>query len=87
MLTYTTSGSGGVEVRVRSDVNADMSTATDWASCSAISSGTDLSATNCVTDTNQYLQYQVTLTPSGASSPVFEDISIAFSAWSGWSNY
>jgi hypothetical protein len=80
VLTYTSSGSGGVEVKVRSDVNADMSTATDWASCSAVSSGTDLSATDCVTDTDQYLQYQVTLTPSGASSPVFEEISISFTA-------
>lgn len=80
VLTYVSSGSGGVEVRVRSDVNADMSTATDWASCSAVSSGTDLSSTDCVTDTHQYLQYQVTLTPSGASSPVFEDISISFTA-------
>jgi hypothetical protein len=80
VLTYASSGSGGVEVKVRSDVNADMSTATDWASCSAVSSGTDLSATDCVTDTDQYLQYQVTLTPSGASSPVFEEISISFTA-------
>jgi len=78
VLSYTTSGSGTVTVKVRSDTNADMSTATAWGSCGGVSSGTDLSATDCVTDTDQYLQYQVTLQPSGGSTPVFEDISIAF---------
>jgi hypothetical protein len=80
VLTYTTSGSGTVTVKVRSDSNADMSTAPAWGSCGGISSGTDLSGTACVTDTDQYLQYQITLQPSGGSTPVFESISMAFTA-------
>ena len=79
-LSYTTSGSGTVTVKVRSDSSSDMSGATAWGSCSGISSGNDISSNSCVTDTDQYLEYQVTLAPSGGSTPVFEDISIAFSA-------
>jgi len=79
-LTYSTSGTGAVSVKVRTDSSSDMSGATAWGSCTAISSGADMSSNSCVTDTDQYLQYQVTLTPSGASTPVFEDISIAFGA-------
>lgn len=79
-LSFTSSGTGTVGVKVRSDSNSDMSGATAWGSCGSISSGTDLSSTDCVTDTDQYLQYQVSLEPSGGSTPVFEDISIAFSA-------
>ena len=51
--------------------------ATDWASCSAKTSGADLSG-GCVTDAQRYVQYQVTLESSGASTPTFSDISIAF---------
>lgn len=79
-LTYSTSGSGTVTVKVRSDDSDDMSGATDWSSCSSISSDTDLTSTDCVDDTDQYIQYQVSLAPSGASSPVFQDISIAFTS-------
>ena len=77
-LTYTTSGSGTVTVKVRTSASATMEGATDWDSCSAKTSGTDLTG-GCVTDTERYVQYQVTLEPSGAESPVFEDIIIAFS--------
>jgi len=79
-LTFTSSGTGTVTVKVRTDSSLDMSGATGWAECSGVSSATDLSSTGCVTDTDQYVQYQVTLEPTGASSPIFESISIAFSA-------
>lgn len=77
-ITYTTSGTGSVTVKARSDSNADMSGATAWASCDAVSSGSDLTDATCVDDMERYVQYQVTLTAEGASTPVFEDISIAF---------
>lgn len=79
-LTFTTSGLGTVTVKVRTDSNSDMSGATAWASCSGISSGTDLSSTSCVTDTDRYLQYQVTLAPSGVNTPIVQDITITHSA-------
>ena len=82
-LTYTSSGSGTVDVKARSSANSNMSDAPAFSSCSAIPSGTDLSGTNCVDDTERYIQYQVTLTPSGSNTPVFQDISISFKASDG----
>ncbi len=78
LLSYTNSGTGTVAVKVRTDNASNMSGATAWGTCTAITSGTDISANNCVDDGDRYIQYQVTLQPSGASTPVFEDISIAF---------
>lgn len=79
-LTYSISGGGISTIKVRTDTNSDMSGATDWASCNGISSGTDLTTTNCVDDIDQYLEYQVILQPSTGSSSVFEDISVSFEA-------
>lgn len=79
-LTYSVSGSGTTTVKVRTDSSSDMSGATAWESCTGISSGTDLTSTSCVSDMDQYIEYQVTLEPDGGSTPVFEDISIEFSA-------
>ncbi|MCA9382599.1 DUF2341 domain-containing protein, partial [Candidatus Dojkabacteria bacterium] len=79
-LVYATTGSGSASVKVRSDSNSDMSTATNWASCSSITSGTDISSNNCVNDEQRYIQYQVTLQPSGASNISFTSISIDYSA-------
>lgn len=78
LLNYTSSGTGTVTVKVRTDNSSDMSGATGWGTCGAVTSGADTSANNCVDDGDRYIQYQVTLQPSGASTPVFEDISIAF---------
>jgi hypothetical protein len=78
-LTYTNSGSGTVTVKVRTSDSATMEGATDWASCVAKSSGADLTG-GCVTDSQRYVQYQVTLESSGTNSPTFSDISIAFTA-------
>ncbi|HRO65643.1 MAG TPA: DUF2341 domain-containing protein, partial [Candidatus Dojkabacteria bacterium] len=78
LLNYISSGTGNVTVKVRTDNSNDMGGATAWGICNAITSGTDISANNCVDDGDRYIQYQVTLEPSGASTPVFEEISIAF---------
>jgi hypothetical protein len=76
-LTYTASASG-VTVKVRTSDSETMYLATDWTSCTAKTSGVDLTG-GCVTDAQRYVQYQVTLVPSGANTPTFSDISIAFS--------
>ncbi len=78
-LSYTTAGLGTTTVKVRTSNSATMVGATDWASCAAKSSGADLTG-GCVTDSRRYVQYQVTLEPSGATSPTFSSISIAFTA-------
>ncbi|MCA9309125.1 hypothetical protein KC973_01995, partial [Candidatus Saccharibacteria bacterium] len=79
-LTYSASG-GGVEVKVRTSDSATMSGAPDFSTCPALSSGTDLTGQTCITNNEQYVQYQVTLTAVGGLSPVFEDITIEYAAW------
>lgn len=80
VLDYTTSGTGTTNIKVRTDNNSDMSGATAFGSCTAIADEADMSSNGCVTDGHQYIQYQVTLEPSGGSTPVLEDISLAFAA-------
>lgn len=81
-LTYTTSGGGTVEVKVRSDSSSDMSAAADFSTCPALASGTDLTGQTCMNNNDQYVQYQVTLTyVNGEEPPVLEDINIEYSAW------
>ncbi len=79
-ITYNKGGSGTVTVKVRSDSNSDMSGAPSWSSCDPISSGTILANNNCVSDEDQYLQYQVTLQPSGVSTPTLSSISFSYTA-------
>lgn len=79
-LTYTASG-GGVEVKVRTSDSPTMSGAPDFSTCPTLSSGTDLTGQTCITNNEQYVQYQVTLTAVGGLSPVFEDITIEYAAW------
>lgn len=81
-LTYSTSTptDTSVSVKVRTSDNSDMSGATDFSSCTAISSGNDMSANSCVTDSDRYVQYYVELsTTDQTATPVFQDISIPFS--------
>lgn len=78
LLSYINSGTGTITVKVRTDNLNDMSGATAWGTCDGITSGTDISANNCINDGDRYLQYQVTLEPRGSSTPIFEEISIAF---------
>ncbi len=80
-LTYSGSGST-IGVKVRSSNSSTMSGADDWSSCSSVSSGTDLSSTDCATDGERYIQYQVILsTADQTTTPTFQDISIAFSSY------
>ncbi|PIP28556.1 MAG: hypothetical protein COX29_00520, partial [Candidatus Moranbacteria bacterium CG23_combo_of_CG06-09_8_20_14_all_35_22] len=66
-------------VKVRTDSNADMSTATAWATCNSVSNNTDISGNNCVTDGQRYFQYQVTLgTNDIALTPVLYDLAVNF---------
>ncbi|MCD4694460.1 hypothetical protein K8R62_03840, partial [bacterium] len=65
-----------IVVKVRTDSSSDMSGATAWDSCSAVTNNTDISSNDCVSDNDRYLQYQVTLgTDNLANTPTFYDIS------------
>ncbi|MDA3815642.1 MAG: hypothetical protein PF549_04750, partial [Patescibacteria group bacterium] len=46
-------------VKARTDSVSDMSGAPDWSTCDLVSDGEDISANNCVTDGDQYLEYQI----------------------------
>lgn len=79
-LTYTTDGVATTAVKARTSNSSAMTGATDFGSCNAITSGADISTNNCVTDGQRYVQYQFSLTSVSTNTPVFQDISIAFTA-------
>lgn len=77
--TATTPSNTTVSVKARSSNSSSMSGATDFSSCTAISSGAALSTGGCVTNSDRYIQYQITLTNSDAvSTPTFQDVSITY---------
>lgn len=80
LVSFVSSGSGAVVVKARSANNIDMSSAPSWASCSGLTDGSILANNSCVSNQDQYLEYQVTLSPDGASTPVFESINFNYSA-------
>lgn len=77
-LSFTTSDSSLTNVKFRSGSNSDLSDATDFSSCSALTSGSSLLDSNCVSETDAYLQYQITLTSDGESTPTFSDITFSY---------
>src|SRR3989344_2804734 len=83
-LTYTatTPANTTVTVKARTSNDSGMSGATAFSSCNAITSATDISSNNCVTDTHRYIQYQLTLANSSTEvTPTFSDISTTFAAY------
>jgi hypothetical protein len=80
-LTYTTSLSESIDVKVRTSNSETMSGVLDWGSCDEVTSGDDISANNCVRDEDRYIQYRIEIDMTGQSqSPVFDDITITFAA-------
>ena len=64
-------------VKVRTDSASDMSGATAWASCDLVSNNTDISSNDCVTDGEQYFEYQITFGTNDLSKfPTLYDINI-----------
>lgn len=81
ILTYSSSGST-VAVKARTSNSSSMTGATAFSSCTAITSGSDISSNGCVTDSHRYIQYQLSLSTSDTlATPTFNDVSIAFSAY------
>lgn len=76
----TTPSNTSVSVKVRTSDDASMTDATAFSSCSAITSGADISGNSCVTDSHRYIQYEVSLSNTDSmSTPTFQDISIVYS--------
>ena len=79
--TATIPANSNLKVKVRTGNMSDLSDATDFASCDPVVSGYDISSNSCVNDLDRYVQYQVTMSITSASgtTPILEDIAIAFS--------
>lgn len=83
-LTYnaTTPSNTSVSVKARTSNSSSMTGATAFSSCDAITSASDISSNNCVTDSHRHIQYQLSLANTDSiSTPTFQDVSIAFSAY------
>ncbi|MFH1720671.1 MAG: DUF2341 domain-containing protein [Patescibacteria group bacterium] len=83
-LTYTatTPSNTSVSVKARTSNSSAMSGATAFSSCTAVTSGSDISSNSCVTDSHRYIQYQIiAANTDSVSTPTFQDVSIAFSAY------
>ncbi|MCA9391722.1 fibronectin type III domain-containing protein [candidate division WWE3 bacterium] len=66
-------------VKVRSSDSSTMSGAPLWASCSNITNGADITSSGCVTDNDQYVQYEVSMTTGDHFvSPELEDITVEY---------
>ena len=76
VISWTQSGGGTVAVKVRTSNSSTLAGAASFDSCNAVTNGTDISVNNCVTDGDQYVQYQITL--GAGSTPVIEEISIGY---------
>jgi hypothetical protein len=72
----TTPSGTSVSVKVRSSNASDMTGAPAFASCTAIASGALASTGGCVTNNHRYVQYEVTLSGDGSTTPTFSDITI-----------
>lgn len=80
-ISYTTTLSPNVTVKVRTSNSASMSGATAFSSCPAITSGADISGNSCVSDGHRYIQYQVSMTPNSGDTPVFSNFTLNYAAY------
>ncbi len=80
-LTYaaTTPANTSITVKVRTGNQSDLSDATAFTSCTAISSGSTVGGTTCATNNQRYVQYQLSLANTDSvSTPTFTSFSLAF---------
>jgi|GEM_PF-2545540 len=79
-LSWSVTPNGMSEtVRVRTDVNPDMSTAPPWASCPPVSNGQDISSLPSVSDAQEYVQYRVEMSSSlNSRSPFIHWIDLEY---------
>ena len=82
-LEFAATGTASIKVRTSNASDPTMSEAKDFsdASCVAIAStGTDIPNNECSTDTDRYIQYEITLsTVDTSQTPVVQSISVNYS--------
>lgn len=84
VIDWIDSGVQTVSMKVRTSNSADMSGATDWASCSTVTKNQDISALSSVTNGHRYIQYQATLsTANTLITPTLNDVKITYSYTNG----
>ncbi|MDD5738989.1 MAG: fibronectin type III domain-containing protein [Candidatus Pacebacteria bacterium] len=78
-LTWSDNSFQTITLKARTGNQSNLSDATDFASCSAITNGADISSNSCVHDTDIYIQYQTSLsTDNTAQSPALRDIALNY---------
>jgi len=76
----TTPANTFLELKVRSGNDPNLSDASDWDSCSVVETGADITASDCASDTDRYIQYQAVLTTWDVlDSPQLETVTINYS--------
>ncbi|MDQ5928031.1 MAG: trimeric autotransporter adhesin [Patescibacteria group bacterium] len=81
-LSWTNSGGQTVTMKARSSATSDFSGATDWGSCTNITSGAALSTGGCVTNGHRYVQYQASLSTSDTLvTPSIDDVTVTYIAY------
>lgn len=80
--TASTPTNTTLTMKVRTGLRSDLSDATAWATCNAVTSGNDISSNNCVTDTHRYIQYQAAFaTTDSTVSPTLSDVTINYTIY------
>lgn len=69
--TASTTASSTITVKVRTATSSNMTGATAWTSCDAVTNDTDISSNNCVTDGQRYVQYYVYFESTYTSTSTF----------------
>lgn len=78
-LTYNTPSSNpGLGIKVRTCAVADCTGATDWGSCSAITSGHALSEGDCINNSQKYIQYRAEFTSDTTNTAYLDDITLDY---------
>ncbi len=78
----TTQASTDVYFKARSSATSDFSGATAWSSCSFITNNSALSTGGCVTNSQQYIQYQALLSSSSTSvTPSLNSVTIGYKSY------
>ena len=80
-LTFNATVPAGtsLSIKVRTGNQSNLSDATTFASCGALSSGSDMTS-SCVPDKSRYAQYQVTYTGPGSATAILQDLTLNFAA-------
>ncbi|MDP2656703.1 MAG: hypothetical protein Q8P11_04025 [bacterium] len=79
VVSYIADNVGTTTIKVRTSTSATMEGASAFALCNPITTDTDISSNNCVTDTDKYFQYEVTLAGSStANTPTLSSISFLY---------